>query len=68
MRPTSSTAGYKLAVRRAICRRYNVVTFCSRVRLNHGGLGEAVPGVVVAVYVDPSAIERHVGSAICSMH
>jgi predicted N-acetyltransferase YhbS len=28
------------------------------------GFGEAVPGVIVAVYVDPSAIERHVGSAI----
>jgi GNAT superfamily N-acetyltransferase len=27
MRPKSSTAGYKIAVRRAICSRYNVVTF-----------------------------------------
>lgn len=28
------------------------------------GFGEAVPGVIIAVYVDPTAVERHVGSAI----
>jgi GNAT superfamily N-acetyltransferase len=28
------------------------------------GFGEAVPGVIVAVYVDPAAVTRGVGSAI----
>jgi GNAT superfamily N-acetyltransferase len=28
------------------------------------GFGEAVPGVVIAVYVDPIAVKCHVGSAI----
>jgi putative acetyltransferase len=28
------------------------------------GFGEAVPGMIIAVYVDPTAVERHVGSAI----
>jgi len=30
------------------------------------GFGEAAPGVVIAVYVDPTAVRRGVGSAIMS--
>ena len=61
MRPKSSTAGYKTAVRRAICSQYNVVTFCSPSTAQPSWDCQASSS---RFYLDPSAIERHVGSAI----
>jgi predicted N-acetyltransferase YhbS len=57
--------GWRIAVRRAISRQSTVATSCVVEDNSHiVGFGEAVRGMIIAVYVDPGSVRRGVGSAI----